>query len=118
MIMNTPDNNTQLSDEQLSQLLKNNIPRRLPAPWFTRKVLNRLPPRSILALSIVEYLAYTAAIAVCSVYLYGMVDKATDDGSMTVNALVTMIGLTSMIACLVFMVIAPFARKQILHRAD
>lgn len=48
------DNNKELSDRHLSQLIKHNLLEAPPSPWFTRKVLNRLPERKIKVASLVE----------------------------------------------------------------
>ena len=43
--MKTDQNNDKLTDNALRALLKERLPRPAADPWFTRRVLNRLPER-------------------------------------------------------------------------
>ncbi len=53
-------------DRLLAQRLKQTVPRAGDNPWFTQRLLNRLPPKRRRAAAWAGRLCYAMAIAVCA----------------------------------------------------
>lgn len=81
------------TDEKLKKLIES-APMKAPHnPWFTRKVMNRLPPRRVRQLAFLEYTVYAIAaiVTVTATTLYWI--NAVKSGAITIgNLAVTAIG--------------------------
>lgn len=76
------------SDHALRQLLHSRLPESMPSPWFTRKVLNRLPRRRYVIASGVEYLLYIFGIIIAGVMSVNFVlEKSAPGTAITVGDL-------------------------------
>lgn len=57
-----------IDDTELKQLFKKELPQAPENPWFTRKVMNRLPEKEFKVFSWIEYLSYAIAIVGLVIY--------------------------------------------------
>lgn len=81
------------ADEKLRNLLRSEPMKAPRNPWFTRKVMNRLPPKKVRRLAALEYTVYAlAALAtVTATTLYWI--EAVKSGAITLgNLAVTAVG--------------------------
>lgn len=74
---------TELTDKALRELLQKNLPERMPSPWFTRKVLNRLPPPRYRLAAFIEYVLYIAGIITAGIMSVQFVIEKTQPGAVT-----------------------------------
>lgn len=87
-----------IDDKQFSELLKRQLPQAPHSPWFTRKVINRLPDRSTSGIERAAYLL--GALAVVAYMAVMCVDIASSGFtvSMLCGAVASTVILVSM-AC-------------------
>ena len=102
------DNNKELSDRHLSQLIKHNLLEAPPSPWFTRKVLNRLPERKIKVASLVEYSLYIIGIIITGIVTDRFVIHTISTGVITVGNLFTYAMLFTLFCSLIYLLISPW----------
>ncbi len=57
-----------IDDKLWRELFQENLPKARRSPWFTRKVMNRLPERKRPAISIIEWIGGAIAAIVLLVY--------------------------------------------------
>ncbi len=81
-----------LNDRELRDMLQRNRLTAPPSPWFTRKVMNRLPERRVRLVSYIEYGLYLAAIAVTVIFAVTGIKNIFNSGVVTIGDL-TNIGL-------------------------
>ena len=84
MIDNNSKNNT-LDDRQLSQLMKKELPAAPANPWFTRKVMNRLPAKGPHIYSWIEYTAYAIALVALIVFWCIFYNDIKESGKLTID---------------------------------
>ena len=65
---------TDMTDKDISELLKRNLPKAPPEPWFTRKVMARLPERKRFWAGWIETVACAVGLVVTLVFgvIYGV----------------------------------------------
>lgn len=97
-----------MDDRKLSQLLKHNLLEAPPSPWFTRKVLNRLPDRKVRVASLIEYAIYLIGIVVTGFYTARFVTMTLQTGVITVGDLFTYGVLFTLCCSLIYMLISPW----------
>lgn len=85
--------NYDLTDEKLRALMQSDPIKAPHNPWFTRKVMNRLPPKRVRMLARLEYTVYAlAALATVTATTLYWID-AVKSGAITLgNLAVTAIG--------------------------
>ncbi|MDE6100722.1 MAG: hypothetical protein K2G01_06720 [Paramuribaculum sp.] len=86
--MNTHE---KISDEKLKALLnEQKFITAPPSPWFTKKVMNRLPPKRVRSVAIIEYAVYAVAAVMTAVLaaVYGI--DCYRSGTITVGDLITL----------------------------
>lgn len=77
----TKNNFSSPSDKALREMLHTGLPQRMPSPWFTRKVLNRLPRRRYAAAAVIEYVLYIAGIVTAGFMSVAFVAEKTAPGA-------------------------------------
>ena len=89
------------SDDALRELLHSRLPGHVPSPWFTRKVLNRLPQRRYAAAAIIEYALYVAGIITAGYFSVEFVAEKTAPGSVVtvgdLSIFATLVGVTGVL---------------------
>lgn len=98
----------ELSDIRLRELLKRNAISAPPSPWFSRKVLNRLPPRRKAFAAWMEYTVYI--IAACLTATVG-IDFGLDtlrQGIVTVSDIATLCACLGLFFAICWIAITPW----------
>lgn len=89
------------TDELLREAFKSQLPQAPKSPWFTRKVMNRLPQRHRRHIYIIEWIGYIVAVAILIAYWIGLYRDVTSAKVITMNDVIT-------ICVLVFMTVPLF----------
>lgn len=83
------------------------------SPWFTRKVMNRLPPRSRNVMAAVEYAIYLIGIVITAVYIHSYwtttIAPAT---SITVSQLMVFGTLVGILVTLIYLTLSPLTYRH------
>lgn len=101
-----------ISDRDLSQLLKHNLLEAPPSPWFTRKVMNRLPQRKVRIASLIEYAVYIIGIIITGIFTARFVIQTLHTGVITVGNLFTYGILFTLCCSLLYMLISPWVAPE------
>ena len=96
----------------LRSMLKENLPEHLPSPWFTRKVMNRLPERRIRIVARVEYAVYILALIATVVFGVVTTLNVVRSGIVKVEDLIVYFGIIAMASALCWMLFAPFVERM------
>ena len=88
-------------DEQLREIFHRELPDAPQSPWFTRKVMNRLPERKRPTISVIEWIGGGVAVAILLLYWLGFVRELTQTQVVTVNDVVTLCLLMAMTMALI-----------------
>lgn len=88
-------------DERLREIFHRELPDAPQSPWFTRKVMNRLPERKRPAISVIEWIGGGVAAAILLSYWLGFVRELTQTQVVTVNDVVTLCSLLAMTMTLI-----------------
>lgn len=105
------DKNHNISDDLLREAFHRQLPQAPKSPWFTRKVMNRLPERQRRAVSIIEWLGYLVAVVILGVYWVRLYCEVSAAMVVTVSNIVSAGVLTIMTASLIgFVAISMFRR--------
>lgn len=105
------DNNDHTAaDNRLRQLLDEarNTTEAPPSPWFTRKVMNRLPPQKIRTAAMAEYMVYIiAALATIIItVVYGIRTYAS--GTVTVGDIGIIACTTGLLLAILYLMLSPW----------
>ncbi len=89
------------TDDALRQLLHSQLPGHVPSPWFTRKVLNRLPQRRYAIAAMIEYALYIAGFITTGYFSVEFVAEKTMPGSVVtvgdLSIFATLVGVTGVL---------------------
>lgn len=110
MIDNNSKNNT-LDDRQLSQLMKEKLPAAPANPWFTRKVMNRLPAKDPHIYSWIEYTTYAIALVALIVFWCIFYNDIKESGKLTIDDIKTYVVMAALSVVLCIGFVAPKVRQ-------
>ncbi len=100
------------TDKKLRKLFQESALQAPPSPWFTRKVLNRLPERKLRAATYIEYALYITGIVLTGLHIISFI-RHTAQGEVLTLGDATICGvLVSLLLSLCYMIIEPFVMKQ------
>lgn len=103
--------NKNISDENIKVLLKDNLPPAPRSPWFTKKVMNRLPEKRHPAYSRIEYAAYSlAAILLVGAWIM-LLSGIRQTGTVTLGNIATGTVLTVIGVVVIGSFMAPYVRR-------
>lgn len=83
-----------IDDSRLKELFKKELPQAPENPWFTRKVMNRLPEKEPKVFSWVEYLSYVIAIVGLVVYWAVFCRDLKEATTITMQDIISYLALT------------------------
>lgn len=101
------------NEARLRELFKTNLPEAPRSPWFTRKVLNRLPERSVSRYRWIENAAYIVAAILLTIFWIVAIVSVDNAGKFTGNDLITFASLTAMSCATGAMFVVPRLRAWI-----
>lgn len=99
-------------DDMLRTLIKRDLPYAPPSPWFTKKVLNRLPERKRRIASYCEYAVYLLALAAVIAYGVKLYQNAMLSPVITVADITVGVTVAGIFAALLWSVISPFVYSR------
>ena len=99
---------TGMTDEALRSLLKSAALQAPPSPWFTRKVMNRLPEKGVRTAAWIEYAVYLMAALATVIYavIYGA--GVWNTGYVTVGNITMMAICFGLFCSIVFLMVEPW----------
>lgn len=104
------NNHHTTADNRLRQLLDEarNATDAPPSPWFTRKVMNRLPPQKIRTAAMAEYMVYIIAALATIIFtvVYGIRTYAS--GTVTVGDLCIIACSTGLLLAILNLMLTPW----------
>ncbi|WP_278744462.1 hypothetical protein [Muribaculum intestinale] len=95
------------NDDALRRAFQKGLPDAPVTAWFTRKVMNRLPPRRRRMLNGMEWGAYGVAILVLALYWIGWISHIMSKGMVTVGDIGDMAVLLGFTLLPVVAILAP-----------
>ncbi|MDE5704683.1 hypothetical protein [Muribaculum sp.] len=95
------------NDDALRSAFHKGLPDAPVTAWFTRKVMNRLPPRRRRLLNGMEWSAYGVAILVLAVYWISWISRIMNKGTVTVGDIGDMAVLLAFTLLPVVAIMAP-----------
>ena len=95
------------NDDALRRAFQKGLPDAPVTAWFTRKVMNRLPPRRRRMLNGMEWGAYGVAILVLALYWIGWISHIMSKGTVTVGDIGDMAVLLGFTLLPVVAILAP-----------
>lgn len=106
---NISDRNVkETTDDTLRRLMKANAMQAPPSPWFTRKVMNRLPRKRVRTFALVEYCVYILAAVATIVFAIFYALEVRQTGQVTVGN-ITMMAICFCLFCsIVYLCIEPW----------
>jgi presenilin-like A22 family membrane protease len=100
-------------DNELKHLFNEQLPQAPKDKWFTRKVMNRLPPKEPATSSLIENISYIiAAIVVAVAYIF-LILNITKSGTIKVSDIIVFISLTAASITILYSYLAPKVRQWI-----
>ncbi len=99
-------------DKILRSVLKESMPAHLPSPWFTKKVMNRLPDRRVRIVARIEYAVYILALVATVVVGVRTTLSVVDSGVVKVEDIIVYLGVVVMASTLCWMLMAPFVERM------
>lgn len=105
-------NKTDKTDRELRTLLKSSNFTALPSPWFTRKVMNRLPRKRARNLAWIEYGVYLTAAILIAIIGTGYAIDSFRSGFVTIGN-ITAIGLCIGVFCAtLYLMVSPWIKAR------
>ncbi len=98
-------------DELLRNLIKKDLPYAPPSPWFTKKVLNKLPERRRRIASYCEYAVYLLALGAVTAYGIKLFKAVMSAPVITVSDITVGITVAGIFTALIWSIISPFANS-------
>ncbi|MCM1484439.1 MAG: hypothetical protein NC043_08880 [Muribaculaceae bacterium] len=98
----------EISPAELSRILKESLPQAPPSPWFTRKVLNRLPQRRAAMAARIEYAVYIIGLIVTAIYGATYVHDTLASGEIAVADALTYMVFLGLFGSLLYLIISPY----------
>ncbi|MBQ7042596.1 MAG: hypothetical protein IJN66_07825 [Muribaculaceae bacterium] len=86
-----------ITDKQIKKFLKRELPQAPVNPWFTRKVMNRLPEKRINWAARIENTGFLVAAITLGIFWYMLITTTTNSNVITVGDIfnyVVMIAMT------------------------
>lgn len=105
----------EFTDEQLRTLLHKELPGHMPAPWFTRKVMNRLPERCPGWLAPVEMGIYVAGLIATIVFAAIHATGIYRTEIVTLADLLVGLSVVAIFTGLVYMIVSPFVKEKVMR---
>lgn len=99
-------------DRKLRSLFHSSHLEAPPSPWFTRKVLNRLPDRKRRVASIIEYALYIIGIITTVCYTVSFIRQTLQNHMITIGDVTVYCVLVALFLSLCFMLITPFTSRS------
>lgn len=99
-------------DKHIRSMLKENMPSHLPSPWFTKKVMNRLPEQKVRVLARIEYVVYILALIATVVFGVVTTLNVVDSGVVRVENIIVYFGIIAMASGLCWMLLMPFVERM------
>lgn len=105
----TPD-----TDRQLRELFQKELKPHQPSPWFTRRLMNRLPYRRKPILPVIEISIYCVALVATLLFgvIYGIATWRS--GAIRIGDIVVIATAASMVIGLACMIISPSKQTEML----
>lgn len=100
------------NDDKIRALLQQQLPKHQPAPWFTKKVMNRLPERHIALVARLEMSVYIMALLATLAYGVFTTLCVIKSGTLTVSNLVSYLAVLGLSTGLCFMLISPYVEQS------
>ena len=98
----------EINDAELARLLKLSALTAPPSPWFTRKVMNRLPERKVRVVALAEYAVYVLAALVTAVMGYFYTRDVLAGGVITVGNIVMFSAFVGLIIAIGWLFVSPW----------
>lgn len=102
----------ELRSDKLGGMLKQNLRQAPPTPWFTRTVLNRLPPRRMAVAACLEYTLYIVSLVVTIVCGWQFVENSME-GGVRIYDLIVYLTFVATGGALLYMIISPIVLARI-----
>ncbi len=99
---------SRLSDEELRTLLQRHSLTAPPSPWFTRKVMNRLPPRKVRGVALAEYSVYALCAAATIVFAIFYILDTIQTGRITVGNLTVLTSTFGLLCAILYLGVSPW----------
>lgn len=111
---NTNSSDSRLDvDRRISEMLDQRLSKAPVTPWFTRKVMNRLPPKRRPLFSVMEICAYIiAAVTVIAVITRRVSHVIAQPETTTYGDLLFIIGMTMFATLLWALIIIPIVKRE------
>lgn len=106
-------NNDYINDENLRALLKEHARQSAPpSPWFTKKVMNRLPPRRVRTVAVIEYAVYAVAAVLTAIFatIYGI--DCYRSGVVTIGNLTLLAIYFGIFASIIWLGVSPWLEEE------
>lgn len=88
-------------DRLLRELFQKDLPKARQSPWFTRKVMNRLPERKHSAISVIEWIGGAIAGIVLLAYWFGLSQDIVQSHVVTLKDVMMIFVLSAMTLTLI-----------------
>lgn len=105
----------EITDNDLRHMLRK-APSAPPSPWFTRKVLNRLPDKKKRLASTIEFSVYVIGIIISSIYIIGYM-KGLMSNEATNLDIAILYGLVALLISMMYLLFSPFVYQRSASRA-
>ncbi len=106
-------NNDIFNDENLRRLLKEHVGQSAPpSPWFTKKIMNRLPPRRVRTVAFIEYGVYAIAAVLTAIFaaVYGV--GCYHSGAVTIGNLAVLAIYFGILASIIWLGVSPWLEDE------
>ncbi len=101
----------EITDKQLKELLKKELPQAPENPWFVCKVINRLPERRSALGNIIEYAGFALAAILLACFWLRLFNQIDTANAITFNDLIYCIIMIAMTISLVMGFVLAQLRK-------
>ncbi len=104
-----------IDDNGLKELFQRELPKAPENPWFTRKVMNRLPEKEPKVFSWIEYLSYAIAIVGLVIYWAIFCRDLKEAATITMQDVVSYVALTTAGFFIAISFVAPNVKRWLME---
>lgn len=99
-----------ITDRKIRELLKKSRFDAPPSPWFTRKVMNRLPNKKVKVLAWIEYAVYAAAAFLTAILGLNFGINAFLSGTVRLGDIAVMATYMGVFCAIIILIVSPWLK--------
>lgn len=104
--------NSRIDDSPLREIIKRDLPEASHNPWFTKKVMNRLPQRKNNTASVIEHAGFIIAAIILGLYWCMLVSNTAQSDAIVMKDIIHYVILVTMTFCLAIGFLVSLLQKK------